>query len=207
MSHLVSRTQLSWFSLYPSGNLLLCPLLVLSHLPNLGAYARSSFYSLLVISPIFQAIPTFTYQLYESPKPRSGFCVTASASPADSSLTRWLPVGGSVVKNLPAMQETPIQFLGGEDPLEEEMATPSSILARKIPWTEETGKLPSVGSQRVRHDWSEWADGSCILSVAHNITHHWWLLLYATCGKSATPFSSVFKLWPLHSLSSVTILG
>ena len=137
MSHLVSRTQLSWFSLYPSGNLLLCPLLVLSHLPNLGAYARSSFYSLLVISPIFQAIPKFTYQLYESPKPRSGFCVTASASPADSSLTRWLPVGGSVVKNLPAMQETPIQFLGGEDPLEEEMATPSSILARKIPGTEE----------------------------------------------------------------------
>ena len=57
-----------------------------------------------------------------------------------------------MVKNLPAMQETPIQFLGGEDPLEEEMATPSSILARKIPWTEETGKLPSVGSQRVRHD-------------------------------------------------------
>ena len=56
-----------------------------------------------------------------------------------------------MVTNLPAMQETPIQSLGGEDPLEEEMATHASI-ARNIPWTEETGKLPSMGSQRVRHD-------------------------------------------------------
>ena len=44
-----------------------------------------------------------------------------------------------------------------EDPLEEEMATHSSILAWKIPWTEETGGLQSMGSQRVRHDWSNWA--------------------------------------------------
>ena len=51
------------------------------------------------------------------------------------------------VKNLPAMQETRIQSLGGEDPLEKGMATHSSILAWKIPWTEEPGKL-----QRVGHD-------------------------------------------------------
>ena len=55
-------------------------------------------------------------------------------------------------KNLPAMQETPLQSLGGEDPLEEGMATPSSALAWRIPWTEEPGGLQSVGSQRVRHD-------------------------------------------------------
>ena len=50
------------------------------------------------------------------------------------------------------MQETRVQSLGQEDPLEGEMATCSSILAWKIPWTEELGGLQSMGSQRVRHD-------------------------------------------------------
>ena len=53
------------------------------------------------------------------------------------------------VKNLPAMQETPIQSLGQEDPLEEEMATDSSILPWRIPGTKEPGRLQSMGSQRV----------------------------------------------------------
>ena len=53
--------------------------------------------------------------------------------------------GGSVVKNLPAMQETQVQSLGWEDPLEEEMATHSSILAWRISWTEESGGLQSDG--------------------------------------------------------------
>ena len=57
-----------------------------------------------------------------------------------------------IVKNLPAVRETQVQSLGQEDPLEEEMATHSSILAWKIPWTEEPGRLQSMGSQRVRHD-------------------------------------------------------
>ena len=56
------------------------------------------------------------------------------------------------VKNLPAMQETWVQSLGWEDPLEKEMATHSRILAWKIPWTEEPGGLQSMGSQRVKHD-------------------------------------------------------
>ena len=51
-----------------------------------------------------------------------------------------------VVKNLPAMQETQVQSLSGEDPLEKEMATHSSVLAWRIPWTEEPGGLPSMGS-------------------------------------------------------------
>ena len=50
------------------------------------------------------------------------------------------------------MQETWVRSLGQEDPMEEEMATHSSILAWKIPWTEEPGRLQSMGSQRVRHD-------------------------------------------------------
>ena len=66
-----------------------------------------------------------------------------------------------MVKHLPAMQETWVRFLGQEDPLEKEMVTHSSILAWKIPWTEEPGRLYiyiyicisiSLGSERVRHD-------------------------------------------------------
>ena len=56
------------------------------------------------------------------------------------------------VKNPPAMQETQIQSLGREDPLEKEMATHSSILVRNIPWTDEPGRLQSMGSQTVAHD-------------------------------------------------------
>ena len=59
---------------------------------------------------------------------------------------------GSGVKNLPAMQETWVQSLGQQDTLEKEMATHSSILAWRTPWTEEPGGLQSMGSQRVRHD-------------------------------------------------------
>ena len=62
-------------------------------------------------------------------------------------------LGLSVVKNLPAMQETQVQSLGQEDPLEKEMATHSSILVWKIPWTEEKpGRLQTTGSQRGGHD-------------------------------------------------------
>ena len=56
------------------------------------------------------------------------------------------------VKRLSAMQETQVQSLGWEGPLEKEMAAHSSILAWKIPWMVEPGRLPSVGSQRVGHD-------------------------------------------------------
>ena len=55
-----------------------------------------------------------------------------------------------MMKNLPAMQETRVQSLGQEDPLEKKMATHSSILTWRIPWTAETGGLQSMGLQRVR---------------------------------------------------------
>ena len=56
------------------------------------------------------------------------------------------------VENLPAVQETQVRFLSWEDPVEKEMATHSSILAWRIPWTEKPGGLQSIGSQRVRND-------------------------------------------------------
>ena len=64
-------------------------------------------------------------------------------------------LGGSVVKNPPAMQELqemPVRSLGLEYPLEKRMATHSSNLAWRIPWTEESGRLQSLELQRVRHD-------------------------------------------------------
>ena len=57
-----------------------------------------------------------------------------------------------MVKRLPTMQEIWVQSLGREDLLEKKMATHSSILAWKVPWMEEPGKLQSMGLQRVRHD-------------------------------------------------------
>ena len=60
--------------------------------------------------------------------------------------------GGSVIKNLPAVQEPWVQSLGQEDPLDKGMATQSSILAWRIPWTEEPGGLQSLGSQSIRYD-------------------------------------------------------
>ena len=62
------------------------------------------------------------------------------------------------LKRLPAMQETWVRSLGQEDPLEKEMVTHSSILAWRIPWTEEPGGLQSTGSQRVGHDLSDFTN-------------------------------------------------
>ena len=64
----------------------------------------------------------------------------------------WASLVAQVVKNLPAMQKAWAQSLSWEDPLEKGMATHFSILAWRIPWTEETGGLQSLGLQRVRHD-------------------------------------------------------
>ena len=64
----------------------------------------------------------------------------------------WASLVAQRLKRLPLMQETWVRSLSQEDPLEKEMATHSSILAWRIPWTEEPGGLQSTGSQRVRHD-------------------------------------------------------
>ena len=69
-----------------------------------------------------------------------------------SVIVLWPSLVAQTVKCLPTVQETRVRSLGREDPLEKEMATHSSILAWKIPWTEECGRLQSMGSQRVGHD-------------------------------------------------------
>ena len=77
---------------------------------------------------------------------------------------RFLPHMSSVaqtVKPLSTMRETRVRSLGWEDPLEKEMAIHSSTIAWKISWTEEPGRLESMGSQRVRHDWVTSHSHSC----------------------------------------------
>ena len=70
-----------------------------------------------------------------------------------------------MVKNLPAMQETQVQSLGWDNPLKKGLATHSSILAWKVLWTEKPGRLQSLGSQRVGHDWSDLAAAATFTSV------------------------------------------
>ena len=72
--------------------------------------------------------------------------------PNQHNLHFWASFVTQRVKNLPAMQETQVQSLGWEDPLEKEMATHFSILTWRIPWTEEPGGLQSTRSQKVAHD-------------------------------------------------------
>ena len=69
----------------------------------------------------------------------------------------WEQNSGSAVKNPPSVQEMRVWYLGQEDPLKEGAATHSSILAWKIPWTEEPDQLQITGSQRIRHNGSDWA--------------------------------------------------
>ena len=76
----------------------------------------------------------------------------ASHAVRTTSLDRSSSLVAQRMTRLPAMQETQVQSLGREDPLEKEMATHSSIFAWRIPWTEEPGGLQSTGSQRVRHN-------------------------------------------------------
>ena len=94
------------------------------------------------------------------------------------------PLVAQKVKNLPAMQETQVWSLGWEDPLEEGMATYSSILAWRILWTEGPGWLPFVGLQRVGHDWAT--------NTFTYLSTMWWGFLKLTLENS---FESVLMRW------------
>ena len=89
--------------------------------------------------------PHFTrknYMLYYGEKNKKINCLTII----------WTSLVAQMVKRLSTMRETRVRSLGREDPLEKEMAIHSSTIAWKIPWTEEPGRLQSMGSQRVGHD-------------------------------------------------------
>ena len=85
-------------------------------------------------------------------------------------------LGAQTVKRLPTMQETRIQYLGWEVPLEKEMATHFSILAWKIPWMEESRRLQSMESQRVGHNWATSLHFSFILKKGRKLLVNYCIL-------------------------------
>ena len=87
------------------------------------------------------------------------------------------------VKSLPATQETQVQSVGREDPLEKEMATHSSILGWRIPWMEEPGGLHTMGSQRVRHNWATSLSLSFTWSGYYRALNHFTSFPGGTSGK------------------------
>ena len=82
---------------------------------------------------------------------KSKKCLTVLNKIMEGSIIQKAPLVSHVVKTVPAVQETKVQFLGWEDLLEKGMATHSSILAWRMAWTEKPGEVQSIGSQRVRH--------------------------------------------------------
>ena len=93
----------------------------------------------------------------------------------------------SMVKNLPAMQQTWVWPQDQEDPLEKEMETHSSILAWRIPWTEKPGRLQSMGLQRVKHDWAT--------NTAHISFWIYFTLLHPQDNGRESPISYLWRLW------------
>ena len=99
--------------------------------------------------------------------------------------------GGSAIKNLPAMQEpqeTRVQSLGREDPLEESVATPFSILARKISWTEEPGGLQSMRLRRVRHNE---VSMHCLGAWSKITKSSWKTSMFSANGRSILTFEGI----------------
>ena len=115
-------------------------------------------------------------------------------SPASSTL-----LGASLVaqtvNRLPTMRETWVRALGWEDPLEKEMATHSSILAWKIPWTEVPGRLQFMGLQRVAHDWATSLSLSTLLCLENSFS----CMTLLTCQ---VPGETVLSPWEVESLVS-----
>ena len=98
-----------------------------------------------------------------------------------------------MVKNLPAIQKTWIKSPGWGNPLEEGMATQSSILAWRIHWMEEPGGLQSVGSQRVGHNWNDltWMHASSVTAI---VWYYWWFLVLK-CLWKLMDLSTSMDLW------------
>ena len=120
-----------------------------------------------------------------------------------TALTKWTLVGkvmslllniAQSVKNPPAVQETRVRFLGQEDPLEKEMATHSSILAWRVPWTEEPGRVHTVhGIIRVRHDLVTKPPPCCGI-----------VRLQCSCLSATLQLVSVFPVHPMLSAARDT---
>ena len=124
------------------------------------------------------------------------------------------PLVAQIVKNVPAMWEIWVRFLGWEDPLEEDTATNSSILAWRIPWTRKSSGIQSMGSQRVGHDWVTTLSLSphifyCTLTLQIDIffDHGIILFLYQINKRTGFPDGSVVKNPPANTGETGSIPG
>ena len=122
----------------------------------------------------------------------------------------WGSLVAQTVKRLPAILKTQVQSLGWEDPLEKEMATHSSTLAWKIPWTEEPGRLQSMGSWRVGHDWATSLAGigegngnplQCPCLENSMDGGAWWAAIYGVT-KSQTQWMTLLTHWRYSEFST-----
>ena len=111
----------------------------------------------------------------------------------------WASLVAQMVKNLPAMCETWVRSLDWEDPLEKGMATHSSILAWKIPWTEEPGRLQSMGLQRVRHNWVTFTLRSYKLGILEDFC----LIIYCVIAVLCTVHRLILLTFFFSQLSSI----
>ena len=113
------------------------------------------------------------------------------------------------VKNLPAMKETWVQYLGQEDPLKKGMTTRCSIPAWKIPWTEEPDGLQSMGSQRVRHNWGtdkhmKWVPLTESLKLAKHSTQSSTYILYEKKNIYIYKYL-ILKFWLCHAACRILV--
>ena len=99
-----------------------------------------------ILLPRLQTLMGVPWTFAQSP------CLPSTLRDLSVGLLFWASLVAQTIKHPPAMWETQVQSLGWEDPLEKEMATHSSILAWRIPWTEDSDRLQSMGSQRVGQD-------------------------------------------------------
>ena len=124
-------------------------ILILYHfLLNLSTFLRYVFYT---FSSVQSLSPVQVFATPWTAAHQASLSITNSQSFTQTHV--WTSLVAQTVKCLPTMQETWVQSLGQEDPLEKEIATHCSTLAWKIPWVEEPGRLQSMGSQNVRLNW------------------------------------------------------
>ena len=116
-------------------------------------------------------------------------------------ISLWQSLMAQRLKHLPPVWETWVRSLGQEDPLEKEMVTHSSILAWRIPWTEEPGRLQSMGSQRVRHDWatSLHFTSSLCADIFISLTEIQWKKFIIWYLQSIGKWSSWKKKWRIYN--------
>ena len=132
--------------------LTLCNPMVTCQSPLSMGFSRQECWSGLPFPPPGDLPPGIKSESLMSPALAGGFFTTSATWEISTYKQAKASLVAQMVKRLPTMWQTQVQSLGWEDPLEKEMATHSSALAWKIPWTKEPGRLQSMGSQRVRHD-------------------------------------------------------